>query len=86
MTVGFGIKVLLEVAVVLLIAYGYMNEEKLIAFEREFYAIMKFCVKKYILKTYQPKKAQVKPQAKITHRAEIKVFPGVQNNHKSNVA
>lgn len=86
MTAGFGIKVLFEVAVVLLIAYGYMNEEKLIAFEQEFFAIIKFCVKKYITKTYQPKKAQAPVAAKRTHRAEIKMFPGVQPTNRSNVA
>ena len=44
MTLGFGIKVIFEVLIVLLIAYGIMNEEKLIAFEDELYPVIKFCM------------------------------------------
>lgn len=49
MTLGFGIKVALEIIVVLLIGYGIMNEEKLIAFEDELVPVLKFCYKKYIV-------------------------------------
>ena len=56
MTLGFAIKVFAEIGVVLLIAYGIMNEEKLVAFEREFGAVIKFAFRKYILKTIPNKK------------------------------
>ena len=51
MTLGFAIKVFLEIGVVLLIAYGIMNEEKLVAFERELGAVIRFALIKYVLKT-----------------------------------
>ncbi|MCQ2460718.1 MAG: hypothetical protein MJ115_01050 [Clostridia bacterium] len=54
MTLGFIIKVIFEVLMVLLIVYGIFNEEKLIAFEDELYPVLKFCVHKYILKDYKP--------------------------------
>lgn len=47
MTVGFAIKVLVEVAVTLLIVYGIICEEKLIEFENELWEVIKFCWKKY---------------------------------------
>lgn len=55
MTLGFAIKVFIEIAVVLLIAYGIMNEEKLVAFEQELGKVIKFAFKKYVLKV-QPNK------------------------------
>ena len=48
MTVGFAIKVLVEVAVTLLIVYGIICEEKLIEFENELWKVIKFCWKKYV--------------------------------------
>ncbi len=55
MTLGFAIKVFLEIGVVLLIAYGIMNEEKLVAFERELGAVIRFAFRKYVLKNVSNK-------------------------------
>lgn len=55
MTLGFAIKIILEVFVVLLIAYGIMNEEKLVAFEDELYPVLRFCFRKYILRNTDKK-------------------------------
>lgn len=60
MTLSFAIKVLFEIGAVLLIAYGYKNEEKLIAFEKELAAVLKFVFKKYILKQVPNKTKQTK--------------------------
>lgn len=57
MTLGFAVKIIIEVLVVLLIAYGIMNEEKLVAFEDELYPVLKFCFRKYILRNI-PEKAK----------------------------
>ena len=63
MTLGFGIKVIFEILMVLLIVYGIFNEEKLIDFEEELFPVLKFCFHKYILKDHKP--AQRKATLKV---------------------
>ena len=55
MNTAFAFKIFLEIGAILLIAYGYMNEEKVIEFERELFKVMKFIVNKYVFKTYNNK-------------------------------
>lgn len=98
MTFGFGIKIVFEVMAVMLVLYGVINEEKLIEFEDEMFAILKFCIKKYILKTNKkPVKRSNKPQNRVvrpkenirpvaSHKATIKQFPGKQVRVHNNVA
>lgn len=75
MTLGFGIKLFFEIMMVLLIAYGIMNEEKLIAFEDELYPVLKFCFRKYILRNIKTNKSQ--PKAVKTHsKAALRVISG----------
>lgn len=50
MTYTFAFETFFEIGLVLLIAYGYKNEEKLIAFEQELLAFTKSLIGKYILK------------------------------------
>ncbi len=92
MTLGFGIKIVFEVIAVMLVVYGFINEEKLIEFEDEMFAIIKFCIKKYILKTYKksnkkrvaPRQENIRPVA--SHKATIKAFPGKQVRVHKDVA
>ncbi len=86
MTLGFGIKVIFEVAVVLLIVYGIMNEEKLIAFEDELAPVLRFCFHKYILKDVKrTNKTPVASQQKVVRRkATFKVISGKQASHSAN--
>lgn len=55
MTTSFALKIFFEIGLVMLIAYGYKNEDKLIEFEAELFAFMKFAFKKYILKNNNKK-------------------------------
>lgn len=57
MTTSFALKVFFEIGLVMLIVYGYKNEEKLIDFETELFAVLKFAFKKYVLKTAGRKNA-----------------------------
>lgn len=86
MTLGFALKIFFEIGMVMLIAYGIIHEDKLIAFENELAPLLKFMFKKYILKEKAPvsgKKANahcehreaVRRSAKTQHRAEIKRLP-----------
>lgn len=50
MTTSFALKIFFEIGLVMLIVYGYKNEDKLIAFEAELFAILKFAFRKYVLK------------------------------------
>ena len=68
MTLGFIIKIIIEVFVVLLIGYGIMNEEKLVAFEDELFPVLKFCFHKYILKDLKKKQ-----------RARLRVISGKES-------
>ncbi|MBQ3897328.1 MAG: hypothetical protein II742_02390 [Clostridia bacterium] len=78
MTLGFAIKVILEVLVVMLIAYGIWNEEKLVAFEEELFPVLKFCFNKYILKkNVRTKKTPVR------RKAAIKVISGRKHENDS---
>lgn len=49
MTLTFALKIFFEIGMVLLIAYGIYNEEKLVAFEKEIFPVLKFAFRKYIL-------------------------------------
>jgi len=78
MTLGFAIKVILEVLVVMLIAYGIWNEEKLVAFEEELFPVLRFCFNKYILKkNVRTKKAPVR------RRAALRVISGRKHENDS---
>ncbi|MDO5448710.1 MAG: hypothetical protein Q4F70_03785 [Clostridia bacterium] len=86
MTLGFGIKVILEVAVILLITYGIFNEDKLIAFEDELAPVLRFCFHKYILKDVKKtNKTPVSHQQKsVRQKATFKVISGKQPTHNVN--
>lgn len=98
MSFGFGIKIVFEVIAVMLVLYGVINEEKIIAFEDEMFAIIKFCIKKYILKsnkknvkrsrTAQKKVVRTKENIRpvVSHKATIKQFPVKQVGVRNNVA
>ncbi len=58
MTTSFALKIFFEIGLVLLIAYGYKNEEKLIEFETELFAVLKFAFRKYVLKSTGKKKSE----------------------------
>lgn len=83
MTLGFGIKIVLEVVAVMLIAYGILNEEKLIAFEDELFPVLKFCFKKYVLRQNMKQTRTKKPAPAPVHRAEIKVLPSRKTDVRS---
>lgn len=53
MNTAFALKIFLEIGAILLIAYGYMNEEKVIAFERDLFKVVKFAVRKYVVRTHK---------------------------------
>ncbi|GEM_PF-2583179 len=81
MTLGFAVKVFFELALILLIVYGVLNEDKLIAFEDELAPVLKFCVHKYILKDLKTKKAPVKKapvkvEKAVSRPAPLKVISG----------
>lgn len=86
MTLGFGIKVIFEVAIVLLIVYGILNEEKLIAFEDELAPVLRFCFHKYILKDVnRTHKTPVASQHKVVRRkATFRVISGKKASHTAN--
>lgn len=86
MTLGFGIKVILEVAVVLLIVYGILNEEKLVAFENELAPVLRFCFHKYILKDAQKtnKTPVASEQKAVRRKATFKVISGKQPSRDIN--
>ncbi len=50
MTTSFALKIFFEIGLVMLIVYGYKNEDKLIEFETELFAVLKFAFRKYVLK------------------------------------
>lgn len=80
MELGFIIRVILEVLAVLLVCYGITIEEKLIEFEDEMFAIIKFCFKKYVLKNQKrTKKTPYAKQQKVVRKkkgANLKVVDG----------
>ena len=86
MTLGFGIKVIFEIAAVLLIVYGVLNEEKLIAFEDELAPVLRFCFHKYILKDIKrTNKTPVASQHKVVrHKATFKVISGKKASNTAN--
>ncbi len=51
MTTSFALKIFFEIGLVMLIVYGYKNEDKLIEFETELFAVLKFAFRKYVLKS-----------------------------------
>lgn len=51
MTTSFALKIFFEIGLVMLIFYGYKNEDKLIEFETELFAVLKFAFRKYVLKS-----------------------------------
>lgn len=65
MTTSFALKIFFEIGLVLLIAYGYKNEDKLIEFETELFAVLKFAFRKYVLKS-TGKKTSVKVESRRT--------------------
>ena len=94
MTTSFALKIFFEIGLVMLIAYGYKNEDKLIEFETELFAILKFAFRKYILKNTGKKNVRntvvrqtVSQQSYVVaehgvcrNRAEIKAFPVSHKN------
>lgn len=95
MTAGFALKIFFEIGLIFMIAYGYKNEQKLIAFERELFAVLKFAFKKYVLHKTPNKKANAQRtnmqrpanvEAHKTHRAEVRRFPVERTNRSNNVA
>ncbi len=88
MTLGFAIKVFAEIAVVLLIAYGIMNEERLVAFERELGAVLKFAFKKYVLKT-QPNKQRTNKRTNAENRRmevrSVEVSSNAVRHHRAEI-
>ena len=86
MTLGFGIKVILEVAVILLITYGIFNEDKLIAFEDELAPVLRFCFHKYILKDLKKvnKSPAARQQKSVRQKATFKVISGKQASRNTN--
>ena len=96
MTTSFALKIFFEIGLVLLIVYGYKNEDRLIAFESELFAIIKFVLKKYVFgrvrteKTRNKTVAEVNPSVEVSHicytGAQIREFPVSSNIDCSNVA
>lgn len=81
MTLGFGIKVFFEIIGVLLIAYGIMNEEKLVEFENELWPVLKFCYHKYVKKDIR-RKSQTpvsKQQKVLKKKTTLSVVNGKKN-------
>lgn len=59
MTTSFALKIFFEIGLVMLIVYGYKNEDKLIEFETELFAVLKFAFRKYVLKSTGKKNVRV---------------------------
>ena len=86
MTLGFGIKIILEIAAILLITYGIFNEDKLIAFEDELAPVLRFCFHKYILKDLKKtnKTPATRQQKSVRQKATFKVISGKQTSRNTN--
>jgi len=47
MTVSFAIKTIIEILLIVLLAYGYYHEDKVIRFERKMFRFIRFMINSY---------------------------------------